>query len=170
MSKMYWKRFYECANKYSLTNIIRVTSDCPLIDPEIVAAGLAEYHKMNSESAYYSNTIKRTYPRGMDYEVFSFKLLEDAYLNAANPSDKEHVTPYIWKNLSGKVAIKQDENKTGDAHEYRVTLDTAEDRELITKLIEEYDAADLNCGGIITVLKAHPKLTEINNMIEQKKV
>ena len=164
------KRFYECAKKFGVTTIIRVTSDCPLIDPEVIREGLSVYQKYNNENIYYSNTIQRMYPRGMDYEIFSFKLLEEAFLNATDDSDKEHVTPYIWKNTSGNVTVKQDLNLNEDCSGYRITLDTEEDKELLTTLIEGYNADEISCKGIIDILKKHPQLVEINSMIEQKKV
>jgi spore coat polysaccharide biosynthesis protein SpsF len=164
------KRFYECAKKFGVTTIIRVTSDCPLIDPAVITQGLSAYQKYNNENVYYSNTIQRMYPRGMDYEIFSFKLLEEAFLNATDDSDKEHVTPYIWKNTSGNIQVKQDAALNEDCSNYRITLDTTEDNELLTKLIEEYDAEKLDCRAIIEILKEHPQLVQINNMIEQKKV
>ena len=162
------KRFYECAKKYKLKTIIRVTSDCPLIDGNIIANGLAAY-KQYDDVTYYSNSIKRTYPRGMDYEIFSFRLLEDAFNNAADDSDKEHVTPYIWKNRSGKVNIRHD-IAGEDNSNFRITLDTVEDQILITKLIEEHNASALDCNAIVKILKNNPGLSVINKFIEQKKV
>ena len=76
------KRFYECAEKFGIKTIIRVTSDCPLIDAKVITAGLDEYRNFNDLSVYYSNTMQRLYPRGMDYEIFSFELLKEAFLNA----------------------------------------------------------------------------------------
>lgn len=162
-------RFYNCAKEQGLTTIIRVTSDCPLIDGAVIAKGLAAYKNLNNQNVYYSNALVRTYPRGMDYEIFSFKLLEDAFINATDGSDKEHVTPYIWKNKSGNVVIVDDVNEENNST-YRITLDTTEDQLLLTKLIEEYNAAALTCSNIVTVLKNNPQLAAINQMIEQKKV
>lgn len=164
------ERFYQTAVHYNLDTIIRVTSDCPLIDGAIIAKGLEEYKKTGSEYCYYSNALERNYPRGMDYEIFSFALLEDAYKNAQLQSDKEHVTPYIWNNRSGKVLIKHDENGSKSWNKYRITLDTAEDFALISELIEEFNAADLSCKEIVQVMENNPHLYEINKMIEQKKV
>jgi spore coat polysaccharide biosynthesis protein SpsF len=162
------KRFYECAKEYKLNTIIRVTSDCPLIDGNIIANGLTAYRQFD-DVTYYSNTIERTYPRGMDYEIFSFGLLEDAFKNATDDSDKEHVSPYIWKNRSGKVNIKHD-IAAEDNSNFRITLDTIEDQILITKLIEEHNASELDCNAIVNILKNKPGLSDINALIEQKKV
>jgi spore coat polysaccharide biosynthesis protein SpsF len=163
------KRFYKCAKKYKLHTIIRVTSDCPLIDAAIIAKGLEAYKRLNNNCIYYSNAIVRTYPRGMDYEIFSFPLLEEAYINATEDSDKEHVTPYIWKNRSGRIIIKND-TEPEDNSNLRITLDTAEDHLLLTRLMEEYNANDLDANGIIKVLKDNPELININKLVEQKKV
>lgn len=162
------KRYYETAKKYGVTTIIRVTSDCPLIDPQIILKGLQAYKSLPANT-YYSNALQRTYPRGMDYEIFSFDLLKDAFDNATEQPDREHVTPYIWKNRSGKVNIAHD-IQGDDGSTFRVTLDTKEDQEVITKLIEDYRANDLDCGNIVKVLRQHPGLVGINKMIEQKKI
>lgn len=163
------KRYYECAKEHSLSTVIRVTSDCPLIDGKIIADGIAAYQQLNNEQVYYSNALQRTYPRGMDYEIFSFKLLEEAFNLATEEGDKEHVTPFIWKNRTGKVILKHDVSDE-DNSEFRITLDTQEDRVLLTKLIEDHRAHELNCNQIATILKNDPALSGINKMIEQKKV
>lgn len=163
------KRFYECAKEFSLSAIIRVTSDCPLIDGDIVAKGAAAYQQYNDDLLYYSNAIERTYPRGMDYEIFSFRLLEEAFKNATEDPDKEHVTPYIWRNRAGHVKLKHDKG-IEDNSNFRITLDTQEDRLLLTKLIEEHHAYELDCNSIVDILKTDPALSEINKLVEQKKV
>ena len=163
------QRFYQCAVKHHVDKIIRVTSDCPLIDADIIEKGIATYRALNNNCVYYSNALKRTYPRGMDYEIFSFQLLEQAFLNAEEFSDKEHATPYIWKNRSGKVLIEHDLNTNND-EDLRITLDTEEDKILITKLIEEFNASELNCKEIIKILRNNIQLVDINKAIEQKKV
>lgn len=161
------KRYYDCAVKYNVGTIIRVTSDCPLIDGKIILKGLHEY-KLQDLNTYYSNAFERTYPRGMDYEIFSFDMLKDAYEHATDEGDKEHVTPYIWKNRQGNTILKHDLSKENNSI-YRITLDTAEDCLLLTKLIEEHAAHKLDCKGIVEILKNDPALVDINKHIEQKK-
>lgn len=78
--------------------MVRITSDCPLIDPEISENIIKYYIDNKNKYDYVSNTIDRTYPRGLDTEVFSFKALEKAFKEAVSSRDKEHVTPYIWRN------------------------------------------------------------------------
>ena len=160
-------RYYKAAQLFNVTTIIRVTSDCPLIDPGIILKGLAAY-QLQPGNTYYSNALKRTYPRGMDYEIFSFDLLKDAFENATGLPDREHVTPYIWNNRSGNVGIVHDLREEDDSP-YRVTLDTREDQQLITRLIEDYGAVNMNCKEIVNILKNNPSLAAINKSVEQKK-
>lgn len=162
-------RYYEAATKYNADIIIRVTSDCPLIDPHLIRNSLERYIKLNSKNIYASNGIERTFARGFDFEIFSYELLKDAYTNATDESDLEHVTPYIWKNKSGKVEfyhVKQNDNHS----HLRITVDTTEDFNLIKKLIEEHKADTLPYNEIEAILLQHPELVAINKEIAQKKV
>ncbi|MCX6295700.1 MAG: hypothetical protein NTX97_06465 [Bacteroidetes bacterium] len=115
-------RFHETAKKYNFDIIIRVTSDCPLIDPHIIRNSIEKYLKFNNPNLYMSNGVERTFARGFDFEIFSFKLLDEAFKNATLESDLEHVTPYIWNNRSGEVElyhVKQDQKNNG----LRITVD-----------------------------------------------
>jgi|SRR3954469_7166490 len=162
-------RYYEAAQKYNLDIIIRVTSDCPLIDPHLIRNNLEKYLKLNNLQLYMANGMERTFARGFDFEIFSFQLLEEAFKKATNAADLEHVTPYIWKNRSGKVELYPVKQPV-DNSRFRITVDTAEDFELIKQLIEKYKADELPYHEIEHVLQAHPELAAINAHIEQKKV
>lgn len=162
-------RYYECAKAFDVKNIIRITSDCPLIDAELILNAANEYKELNNENIYLSNSVIRTYPRGFDFEIFSFFALENAFLNATLDADKEHVTPYIRNNRSGKIMVEQ-VTDTEDHSSFRLTLDTGEDHQLLKQLIENYGAADLTGQEIIELLHQHPELVKINAHIEQKKV
>ena len=162
-------RFYETATKFNYDIIVRVTSDCPLIDPHLIRNYIEKYLKLNNQNLYMSNGIERTFARGFDFEIFSFQLLEEAFKKASDAGDLEHVTPYIWKNRSGKVEfyqVKQNQNNSG----YRITVDTSEDFELIKTLIEKYKADALPYNEIENILATHPELVAMNAHIEQKKV
>lgn len=162
-------RYYEAARAFNLDVIVRVTSDCPLIDGTLIRQGIGEYLEGNDYQVYLSNCLMRTFPRGFDFEIFSFGLLEEAYHHASQAGELEHVTPYINQNKSGRVRMRhltQPEDKSS----YRVTLDTPEDFELIRTLIEEYQAHQLSARQICHLLDAHPEVVRINAMIEQKKV
>ncbi len=162
-------RYHETAVKYKFDIIIRVTSDCPLVDPHLIRNGVEKYLQLNNPNLYISNGIERTFARGFDFEIFSFQLLEEAYRNATEESDLEHVTPYIWKNRSGNVQfyhVKQNTNNSA----LRITVDTLDDLELIKTLIEKYKADTLAYNDIENILLQHPELVAVNAHVEQKKV
>lgn len=163
------RRFYETAVKFKFDTIIRVTSDCPLIDPHLIRNSVEKYLKFNNPNLYMSNGNERTFARGFDFEIFSFQQLEEAFNKVTDSGDLEHVTPYIWKNRSGKIEfyhIKQEVNNNG----LRITVDTQEDFELIKILIEKYNADHLAYTEIEKILVEHPELRTLNAHIEQKKV
>lgn len=161
-------RFYQCATENNLDVIVRVTSDCPLIDGQLIKDAVEVYLKENDEKLYLSNTIERTFPRGLDFEIFSYKLLDEAFRKADQDSELEHVTPYINQNKSSNVRVKSFLKATNDSH-YRITLDTKDDFKLIERLIIDFNADDLTGEEIVKVLKSHPDLVLINAHIEQKK-
>jgi spore coat polysaccharide biosynthesis protein SpsF len=162
-------RYYETAQKFDVNIVVRVTSDCPLIDPHLIRNSVEKYIQLNNSNLYMSNGIERTFARGFDFEIFDFSSLEDAYKNATAPEDLEHVTPYIWKNKSGKIEfyhVKQIKNNSN----LRITVDTQDDFDLIKKLIENYKADELPYTEIENILLNNPNLVAINAHIEQKKV
>jgi spore coat polysaccharide biosynthesis protein SpsF len=162
-------RFAGAARQYGLDGVVRVTSDCPLIDAEVVAAGVERFRAENDENLYLSNCLERTYPRGMDYEVFSTARLLDAEARATLPADREHVTPYLHQNRPGDIRLLNLPWRGGGSH-YRLTLDTEDDRKLLTALIEDYHANTLNCADLVAILAEHPELPALNEHIEQKKL
>lgn len=157
-------RYYEAAVKFGLDVVVRVTSDCPLIDGALVRDAVQRYIEMNNPSIYLSNSIERTFPRGFDTEIFSFRLLEEAHKNAATDFEKEHVTPYIKSHSQHEHILYKE-----DASNLRITVDTPEDFRLVQVLIEQYKADRMGHQEIIELLKFHPELVAINAHIEQKK-
>lgn len=162
-------RFYECALQFKLEVIVRVTSDCPLIDGFLIKDAIEKYLAFNSTSLYYSNCIERTFPRGFDFEIFSFDMLKEAYEKATSDAQKEHVTPYFYQNHQNKFTLKHYKS-TSDYSQLRITVDTPEDFELIKILIEQHHAASKSAPEICELLQQHPELVTINQHIEQKKV
>lgn len=162
-------RYYEAAKKYEADVIVRITSDCPIIDPEIVDK-VVKCYLNDPIYDYVSNTMERCYPRGMDTSLVPFKTLEKVYLQSTDPLDREHVTRYIYQRPEQYklLSVKED----NDYSDYRWTVDTIEDYEVVRKIIETlypmnphftmYDALEL--------LKNYPEWKKINEHIEQKKV
>jgi spore coat polysaccharide biosynthesis protein SpsF len=163
-------RYYEAAKQFDVDIIVRLTSDCPVIDPEVIDIVINEYIKNRSSIDYVSNTLERTYPRGLDTEVFSFEALSKAYLEATLPRDREHVTAFFYTNpqLFNLMGFKS-EFFYGD---YRWTVDTKEDFDLISLIIKQlYNPNRLFLlDDVIKLLKGHPEWNEINSHIEQKKL
>lgn len=165
-------RYYTCAKHFALDVIVRVTSDCPLIAPELVREGVEQFLSLkNWKNSYLSNTQVRNYPRGMDFEVFSFSQLEKAHLNSLELRYREHVTPYLYMQSveTDKVAFRDSGFDVSRA-DWRITLDTTLDFELITKLVDEFGAEKLSYRELAVILDKEPQLKEINREVEQKKV
>jgi spore coat polysaccharide biosynthesis protein SpsF len=147
--------------------VVRVTSDCPLIDGEVVRRGVDAWVAAGDPELYASNALERTYPRGLDFEVFSAEALLEADRRATEPPHREHVTPWLYTDSTrAKLSLPWDR----DASAYRITLDTPEDLRLLKILIEDHDAHRLDAAGLVSLLEAHPELVEINAQIEQKKL
>lgn len=164
-------RFAGAIRAHDLAGVVRVTSDCPLIDPDVVVAGVDRFRAEDDENLYVSNCLERTYPRGMDYEIFSAARLLQADADATLPADREHVTSYLHQNRTGDIRLLNlPWSGARDGSQYRLTLDTEDDRVLLTTLIEQYDAAQLDCAALVAVMEKHPELHALNVHIEQKKL
>ena len=151
---------------------MRVTSDCPLIDGRVVADGVARFLPLREEhgdDVYLSNTVERTYPRGMDFEVLTSGALLRADREATAATEREHVTPRLYAGASALGHLVS-QRRAVDRSRYRVTLDTAEDLALIRALLEEHGAAALDCDGIVEVLDRHPELVAINAAVAQREL
>lgn len=160
-------RYYEAASLVKADSIIRVTSDCPLIDPEVSSGVLNEYLKRKA-CDYVSNTLERTYPRGLDTEVFSFTALESAYYEARQSPEREHVTPYLYNNPR-RFSCHSVANPNG-VIDYRWTLDTPEDWELIERIYKHLYHADsiFTWKEALKVMNENPEWKNINASIKQK--
>ena len=121
-------RFFKASQKFNVKNIIRLTADCPMHDHQVIDAIIQVYKNNNYD--YVSNVIKRTFPDGLDVEVFNFESLKEAQINAKDKIHREHVTTYIRGNLkgleSGNFKIFNVENDI-DFSSFRWTLDNEND-------------------------------------------
>ena len=159
-------RYYHSTVKFGAddaTIIVRCTSDCPLIDADIIKETITFY--TNNDAEYVCACQNSGFPRGMDTEVFSFKHLKEAYEKAITEHHKEHVTPYIKENV--KCASL---NNSKDHSKYRLTLDESDDYKAITELYEKLDCRiDFSYEELIETLEKNPHIYEINKHVEQKK-
>ena len=126
-------RYYDAAVAHQADAIVRVTSDCPVIDPQVIDKVIQYYLDTHPKYDYVSNCLERSYPRGMDTEIFSFKVLEQTFHKALAQPDREHVTSFIHRQ--GGIYHLSQVNYVKNFSEYRWTVDTAEDFELIQKNI-----------------------------------
>ncbi len=157
-------RYYQTAKKFNADPIVRITADCPLIDPEIIDSVVRYY--LDKEYDYVANTLEpTTFPDGMDVEVFSFKNLEKIWKEATLPSQREHVTFYFWQNP--EIFSVGRYNLDEDLSQYRLTLDYPEDLTLITIIFKElYSRNDqFDLYDIIKFLRNNPELPKINSHI-----
>lgn len=162
------ERYYLAAKQFHADVVVRITGDCPLIDPEIVDR-VIQYFLINKFD-YVSNSLVRTYPRGMDVEVLSFKSLEKARKLAKAEPEREHVTLFVYRHPEmftlGNVANEKDESR------HRWTVDTAEDFELVRNFIESLypKKPTFLMSDLLNEIKAHPDWFYINSHIQQKSV
>ena len=156
-------RYYQAAKLFKADNIVRITSDCPVIDPKIID-DVITVHLMNNAD-YTSNTLNETYPDGQDVEVFTFASLRTAWKNAKLTSEREHVTPYITNNsdIFKHASLEYKE----DLSQKRWTLDNAEDLEflrLIYKYLYNKDQL-FDMDDILTLIDEKPEIEKINQHI-----
>lgn len=157
------QRFYETAKPELPDYVVRLTSDCPLIDPNVIDIVIKTCIETGSD--YASNTLSPTYPDGVDVEVFKFSALEKAYIEATLKSDREHVTPYIWRNSTfkgGKLFESINVESTDDYSKSRITVDTLEDFLLIEALIANL-GIEKSFVEYIDYLEKNKNIKELNN-------
>lgn len=160
-------RYYLAARELGLEVVVRVTADCPLIDPgvtgEVVRFFLAHDYAMVTNGG--DRPGERTYPRGLDTEVFSFAALGEAFERATRSEQREHVTPYIYEN--GSVYHYRNDV---DYSRYRWTLDTADDYALLRAIYERLYRGkhDFYFMDVVRLMEREPGLAALNAHVEQK--
>lgn len=155
-------RYYQCAKLHNLTIIIRITADNPLIDPNIVEKVLAEFKSHSYD--YISNAVVRSFPYGIETEVFSFDALEKAWNNAKNDNEREHVTPYFYNNPK-KFKVCNIKNHH-DLSSLRWTVDQIEDFTLVKNIISKIDKRPILMDDIVSLLTKEPELLAINKNVQ----
>ena len=156
-------RFYKTASYYNGELIVRITADDPLKDSKIIDRAIASFRD-DKELDYCSNTIIPSYPEGLDIEVFTFSALQEAWTNAKLPSEREHVTPYIWKN-NDHFKTKNFRYRE-DLSTWRWTLDTPKDLLFFEEIFLKYkNNMSVDFEEVINFLKDNDHLTKINEGI-----
>jgi spore coat polysaccharide biosynthesis protein SpsF len=163
-------RYYQTANKINADVIIRVTADCPLIDPVLIEKLITEFTKSNTD--YYSiaagapasnKHTRNRFPEGLVAEIFTIQALFDAWQNGDKPDHREHVTPYIWKNEE-KFRIGIMTCRGADFSNYRWTVDNPEDFKLVQWIYENLyeDKPSFNMHDVLDLLDKTPSMMKIN--------
>ncbi len=159
-------RFYEASVKFNVKDediIVRLTSDCPLVDFDITKQTIDYFIKKDVD--YVGSGPHSGYPRGLDTAVFRFKLLKYMYENATDDYEKEHVTPYMAKM---NLEVLSYNNKIDDS-KYRLTLDEKEDYEAITEIYKKFNNnVNFTYDELITMLNNNQYIYEINQNVQQK--
>ena len=166
-------RHYQCAKKFCLTHIIRIPSDKPLIDPQVIDLIIEKFQNNNFD--YIANfevkkqngdyIVESTYPSGTEVEMFSFDVLEAAWKNATSNEEREHVTPYIYLNPQ-KFRIDSINSKNNLSH-LRWSLDYESDLRFIREIINKTKTRPILINDVVNVLKQYPELIGINKENER---
>jgi len=158
-------RYYQTAKEYKAKTVVRLTSDCPLIDPYLIDDTINLFKQKKVD--YAANTVPpeiKKYPDGSDVEVFSFKNLNRAWIEAKDVKDREHVTFYFWKrNKDFTTAILDNKYDWG---KYRITVDYIEDIDLVQEIVRilKYQKKFGTTKEIVEILESNPELLKINSM------
>jgi spore coat polysaccharide biosynthesis protein SpsF len=158
-------RYYRAAQLSRADVVVRITSDCPLIDPEITGKTIAAFQQKRVD--YASNVMERTYPRGLDTEVMSFDALARAWQVARKPHEREHVTPYIYEHPTDFKLLSVAGDEDYSAH--RWTVDTPEDLEFAQAVYARLkgDPA-FSWRDVLALLDREPELAALNRSVVQK--
>lgn len=148
--------------------VVRLTSDCPLMDAALIANMLEKYRQSHG-GGYFSNTLKRTYPRGLDVEIFTFEMLEMAHFQATETHEREHVTPFFYREDSVYTLVNYE--NSADHSAYRLTLDEPDDYCLIQAVYDRLECkTDFDYKKLIQLLDKDEELAKINARVAQKEL
>jgi spore coat polysaccharide biosynthesis protein SpsF len=162
-------RYYRAAAEYQAGAVVRITSDCPLIDPGLIDLVIREFRGRYPEIDYCSNVFpQRTYPRGLDTEILSFHALEQCWASEQARAIREHVTLHILRNhgLFRICAVKTEP----DLSAHRWTVDTSEDYRFIRCIYDHFRGDRFTWEEVLTFLRGNPQILEINRDIRQKEI
>ncbi len=158
-------RFYQCARDIDANIILRVTSDCPLIDPAVLDLAIAAFRAGDDD---YLRTDPAAYPRGLDAEVFSHVALETAWAEAKDPEEREHVTPFLYRNPE-RFGLDIFAEADAEGAEFRLCVDEESDFRLVSAVLEALYPGNPDFGWreLVAFLRARPDLVAINAQVQQ---
>ncbi|HXB06709.1 MAG TPA: hypothetical protein VNW04_06330, partial [Puia sp.] len=158
-------RHYQAAVRYPADTVLKIPSDCPLIDPVIIDTVISFYFRHSGQYDFVSNLHPATWPDGNDVEIMTFSALERAWKEASRPMEREHTTPYIWER-PGEFRIGNVEMGNGLDYSmsHRFTIDYAEDYRFIRAVYDELYPANPLFGvdEILALLERRPDIHALN--------
>jgi spore coat polysaccharide biosynthesis protein SpsF len=165
-------RMFRAAAQADADVVVRLTADCPLIAPDVIDGVVARLDETRVD--YAANILERTFPRGLDVEAFTFESFERVHEESTEPHHREHVTPYYRERedqftyASVTSAAVFDNPRMQDRTDIRLTLDEADDYELLRRVYEDLDWSDgLDIRDVVDHIDAND-LAELNRNVEQK--
>jgi len=153
-------RFYQCAHSAEASHVVRLTGDCPLADPNLIAELVDFYREQDAD--YASNCRPPTLPDGLDAEVFSIAALDAAWRESVDPYEREHVVPFILRRPERFATINW--KWKDDLSDLRWTVDELEDFEFVTRVYEYlfHKTPNFDLNDVLMLIQQHPQLKEIN--------
>jgi spore coat polysaccharide biosynthesis protein SpsF (cytidylyltransferase family) len=158
-------RYHGAAREFRADVVVRITSDCPLIEPEVIDRVGTEFARAAVD--YASNVTPQTYPRGLDVEVMTADALSRAWREAREPHQRVHVTPYIYQHpeLFRLLPLVAERDYSG----HRWTVDTPEDLAFVRAVYERLGDSDLvSWRDVLALLEREPELAGLNRHVRQK--
>lgn len=160
-------RYYQAARCYRADAVVRITSDCPLIDPGLIDRVVQEFLDRQPAVHYACNSMPiKTYPRGLDTEVVRVEALEQAWQEDRNPAWREHATPYIYRHP--EQFNLHPVTSSIDYSAMRWTVDTLEDWRLIERIYEHFGHDRFSWEEVVSLLGEHPDWLALNTHVRQK--
>jgi spore coat polysaccharide biosynthesis protein SpsF len=160
-------RFAGAAATSGAELVVRVTGDCPLIDPDVVDDVVERATSTTDRCDYASNTIERTYPRGLDVEAFHRDVLDRMHRMAISEPAREHVTYFLHRERPDLFEIRQ-VTRADDASDLRWTVDPDDDLQLIRRMFDDLGASKASSEELIAAVRARPDLLALNRHVVQK--
>jgi spore coat polysaccharide biosynthesis protein SpsF len=162
-------RFVGAARENDASVCVRLTADCPLLDPSVSDSIISIFLEANGRADYASNKIPQSFPRGLDTEVFSREALERAAREARKPYERVHVTPYMYGHpeIFTLISVTSDVDRA----DWRWTIDTPEDLEFVREIYYRLGpSGDFGWQDVVNLVESEPSLMWINSHVQQKEI
>jgi spore coat polysaccharide biosynthesis protein SpsF len=160
-------RYHQAAVERKAEVVVRITSDCPLIDPGVIDRVIAEFRDVRPD--YASNVLRRTWPRGLDTEAITADALARVWTEAQEPYERAHVTPYVYQHpqhFELHSVVQPEDHSDG-----RWTVDSQADLDFVRAVYQRFDGLDqFTWHHVVQLLREEPSLIELNRHVCQKQV